>query len=372
MSDKTSLHPQAAASYAGYPPNRVPYTTAGTPYINSQGKYNTGYGILQLADAVAGLNVSGQYALGNTLGFKSSMLGPHDNLNLNNIPRAGYSGNPLMVLPNGQTVPLSVLYGQQQTSADQSAQFSYVPTGMFPNFIGSTNLVPGAMSTYNWSYGVPSQVPGLDSNRRGPWSSNEENGPLTPVVGVTGHQEQYTDHAHSNKAAPTIGQQYIAGPIQPMKCADNKSYEMVNLDELTQRDPPIPRAVPALWTNQDELSLAKCLQNPEGITNIYIRGFMPDTTDDDLERWASRFGEIESCKAIIEQDTGKCKGYIVLLTLSACPTLTLRLIASALFCTTLQLVLRTAFVVSSTSVSKLAMHRLILSHPALVLPTDPR
>lgn len=372
MSDKPSLQPQAAATYAGYPPNRVPYTNACTPYINSQGKYNAGYGISQLADAVAGLNVSGQYALGNTHGFKSSMLGPHDNMNLNNIPRAGYSGNPLMVLPNGHTVPLSVIYGQQQTSADQSAQFPYVPTGMFPNFIGSTNLVPGALSNYHWPYAVPGQVPDLDPNRRGSWSSNEENGPSTPAVGGTGYQEQYPNYAYPNTAASTIGQQYIAGPIQPMKCADNKSYEMVNLDELTQRDPPIPRAVPALWTNQDELSLAKCLQNPEGITNIYIRGFMPDTTDDDLKRWASRFGEIESCKAIIEQDTGKCKGYVVLLTLSACPTLTLRLIASALFCTTLQLVLRTAFVVSSTSASKLAMHRLILSHPAMVLTTDPK
>jgi hypothetical protein len=100
-----------------------------------------------------------------------------------------------------------------------------------------------------------------------------------------------------------------------MKCADNKSYEMVNMDELVARDPPIPRAVPALWTNQEELSLAKCLQNPEGITNVYIRGFMPDTTDEDLGGWASRFGEIESCKAIIEQDTGKCKGYVVLCTI---------------------------------------------------------
>lgn len=311
MPDKPSLRPQAAATYAGYPLSRVPYTNASTPYINSQGKYNAGYGISQLADTVAGLNISGQYGLGNTHGFKPNMPGPHDNINLNNIPRAGYSGNPLMVLPNGQAVPLSVLYGQQQASADQSVQFPYVPAGIFPNFIGSTNLIPGATSNYNWSYGVPGQVPDLDPNRRGSWPSNEEHSPLTPAVGGTGYQEKYPNYAYPNTTASTIGQQYIAGPTQPMKCADNKSYEMVNLDELTQRDPPIPRAVPALWTNQDELSLAKSLQNPEGITNIYIRGFMPDTTDEDLERWASRFGDIESCKAIIEQDTGKCKGFVV-------------------------------------------------------------
>jgi hypothetical protein len=312
MSDKSSLQPQAAAMYAGYPPNRVPYTNASNPYMNGQGKYNAGYGPSQLTDAVAGLNVSGQYPLGTTHGLKSSMSGSHGNIDLNNIPRAGYGGNPLMVLPTGQTVPLSAFYGQQQNStSDQSAQLPYVPTGMFPSFIGGSNLIPNAMPNYNWPYGVPGQLPDLDPNRRGSWSSNEENGPLTPVAGGTSYQEQYPHYTYPQTSASAIGQQYIAGPIQPMKCADNKSYEMVNLDELTQRDPPIPRAVPALWTNQDELSLAKCLQNPEGITNIYIRGFMPDTTDDDLERWASRFGEIESCKAIIEQDTGKCKGYVV-------------------------------------------------------------
>src|SRR4051794_21462626 len=187
MSDKTSLQPQAAVMYAGYPPNRVPFTNAGIPYVNSQAKYKAGYGISELADTVAGLNVTGQYAPGNSHGFKSGMPVPHDKVNLNNIPRAGYSGNPLMILPNGQTIPLSVFYGQQQISADQSAQFPYVPTGMFPNFIGGTNLVPGAMPNYNWSYGVPGPVPDLDPNRRGSWSSNEENGPLTPVVGGTGY-----------------------------------------------------------------------------------------------------------------------------------------------------------------------------------------
>jgi RNA recognition motif. (a.k.a. RRM, RBD, or RNP domain) len=298
--------------HASYPPNHAPYTTASNPYMNSQGKSNAGYGPSQLADAIAGLNVSGQYPLSTTHELKSSMSGHQSNMDLNNIPRAGYSGNPVVILPNGQTVPLSAFYGQQQnSSSDRSTQLPYLPTGMFPSLIGGPNMVPGTMSNYVWPYGVPGRLPDFDPNRRGPWPSNEENSPVTPVVGGKSYQAQYPNYACHNTTAFAVGQRYTAGPIQPMKCADNKSYEMVYLDELTQRDPPIPRAVPALWTNQDELSLAKCLQNPEGVTNVYIRGFMPDTTDDDLERWASRFGEIESCKAIIEQDTGKCKGYVV-------------------------------------------------------------
>jgi RNA recognition motif. (a.k.a. RRM, RBD, or RNP domain) len=358
MSDKASLQPQAAAMYAGYSSSRVPYTSASNPYMNGQGKYNAGYGPSQLADAIAGLNVSGPYPFGAAHGVKTGMSGSQGNLDLNSIPRTGYGNNALMVLPNGQTVPLSALYGQQQNStSDQPTQLQYVPSGMFPSFISGSNLLPGAVSNYNWPYGVPGQLPDLDPNHRGSWSSNEENGPLTPAVGATSYQESYPHYTYPQVSASAINQQYIAGPIQPMKCADNKSYEMVNLDELTQRDPPIPRAVPALWTNQDELSLAKCLQNPEGITNIYIRGFMPDTTDEDLERWASRFGEIESCKAIIEQDTGKCKGYVRPLDGSASSSLTLLILALALSCTTLQLVLRTAFVVSSIWGSRLAMRR---------------
>ena len=294
--------------YAGYPPNRLPYGNAGHPYMNGQGKYNTSYGASQLADAVAGLNVSGQYSTGSMQGLKSSS--GQGSMDFNAVPRAGYGGNPLMILPNGQTLPLSSYYGQQQSSAsDQQAQLQYVPTGMFPSFVGGSNLVPGALTNYNWPYGMAGQMPELDPNRRGSWSSNEDNGPATPVVGAPS-QEYYSNYSYQSPATSAIAQQYIAGPIQPMKTEDNKGYEMVNLDELTQRDPPIPRAVPALWTNQEDMSLAKCLQNPEGITNIYIRGFMPDVTDEDLERWASRFGEIESCKAIIEQDTGKCKGYV--------------------------------------------------------------
>lgn len=314
MSDKTSTQPPAVGLYPGYTTSRVPYANAAYPYLNGQGKYNTSYGISQLADAVSGLNMSGQYPPGTMQGLKAGIAGSaQSSVDLNGVSRAGYAGNPLMVLPNGHTLPLSAFYGQQQTSApDQSAQLQYVPTGMFPNFVGGSNLVPGGLSNYYPPYGVPGQLPDLDPNRRGSWSSNEEGGPVTPVVGGTGQQDYYPNYPYTNPAATNIAQQYIAGPIQPMKCSDNKSYEMVNLDELTQRDPQIPRAVPALWTNQDEMSLAKCLQNPEGITNIYIRGFMPDTTDEDLEHWASRFGEIESCKAIIEQDTGKCKGYVMI------------------------------------------------------------
>ena len=223
-----------------------------------------------------------------------------------NDARQGYN-NPLMVLPSGQTVPLASFYAQQNGTADSANQLSYMPNGMYPNFISNAGLQAAAIPNYSWQYGLAPNAAGVDSTRRASWSSNDENMQASQPMNNVISPEYYAGIPYMPVTAST-SQHYIAGPIQPMKCADNKSYEMVNLDELVSREPPIPRAVPALWTNQEELSLAKCLQNPEGITNVYIRGFMPDTSDEDLEQWSSRFGEIESCKAIIEQDTGKCKG----------------------------------------------------------------
>lgn len=258
---------------------------------------------------LAGMNLSSSNPLANMQNLKATLPSSgHVENEMGGVSRSGYN-SPLMVLPSGQTVPLSNFYGQNQTSAaDTPSQLPYLPTGMFPNFIGNTNLGPGALPGYGWPYGITSNVGGFDPSRRGSWSS-EDNGANNHAVGLQSQPEYYAGFPYLPPTA-AASQHYIAGPIQPMKCQDNKSYEMVNLDELVNRDPPLPRAVPALWTNQEELSLAKCLQNPEGITNVYIRGFMPDTTDEDLEHWASRFGEIESCKAIIEQDTGKCKGYV--------------------------------------------------------------
>lgn len=44
-------------------------------------------------------------------------------------------------------------------------------------------------------------------------------------------------------------------------------------------------------------------------TNLYIRGLSADTTDAKLHQMCERFGKIVSTKAIIDNETTKCKGY---------------------------------------------------------------
>jgi hypothetical protein len=234
--------------------------------------------------------------------LKASLPSQSTSESLNgNDARQSYNDPGLVVYNSGQTIPVNNYYTHSGATAN-NPQMPYMPANVFPAYYSNSGLSAATMPAYGWNYGLTTTPNTMDAARRTSWSS-EENVPLGQ-----GSQDYYNPVPFVPISA-TQGQHYIAGPIQPMKCSDNKSYEMVNLDELVSREPPIPRAVPALWTNQEELSLAKCLQNPEGITNVYIRGFMPDTTDEDLEHWASRFGEIESCKAIIEQDTGNCKGF---------------------------------------------------------------
>ncbi|KIW64028.1 hypothetical protein PV04_08989 [Phialophora macrospora] len=309
MSDKPTSQSASSNAYAGYPQTRMPYAGTGYQQYNGGKSWSHSRCHGSLIDHSKGMNMANSNPLASMQNLKATLpsSGSVDN-DMAAINRQGYN-SPLMVLPSGQTVPLTNYYAQNQSSAgDATSQIPYVPTGMFPNFIGNNSMAPSTLPGYGWPYGVTPNLAGFDPARRSSWSS-EENAANNQAAALQVQSDYYSIPVPYMTTGAPASQHYIAGPIQPMKCQDNKSYEMVNLDELVNRDPPIPRAVPALWTNQEELSLAKCLQNPEGITNVYIRGFMPETTDEDLHRWASRFGEIESCKAIIEQDTGKCKGF---------------------------------------------------------------
>ncbi|KKY27508.1 putative rna binding protein mssp-2 [Phaeomoniella chlamydospora] len=233
--------------------------------------------------------------------------------------RTTFNTNPLFVLNNGQVFPgmgPGTAYGQQATtSVENTTGLGYVPSGVFPNFINSTNIVQAGLPGYTWPYSLSAENPGLVDTRRASWSSSEDLMPPTPLTGPVDYwtaadRSGLLGLPYISPSPPVLTQSYMPGnPYQHMKCSDNNSYELINMDALTSQSPAIPRAVPAMWSNQADLTLAKCLQNPEGITNVYIRGFLPDTTDDDLKGYAARFGEIESHKAIIDMETGKCKGF---------------------------------------------------------------
>lgn len=275
-----------------------------------------------ITHAVGGLNLQNQRYAGKFASFKGNIHASHGaNGDMSGMQRQ-YNGQYLIV-PNGSMfggVPAANQYGQRHVQAtDQHNSVPYLPAGLYPNFVTAPPVVPGSVAGYTWPYALNGEAPELTGHRRDSWSSIEENHPCTPGVDQAGQQECYPAVAPMDRPpmlynygtpSPSMvpAQPYL--PLQMMKGASG--YVLQDLDALTQQDPSIPRAVPAMWTNPSDLTLAKCLENREGITNVYIRGFLPETTDEMLHAYASRFGKIDRCKAIVDLETGLCKGSVLL------------------------------------------------------------
>lgn len=90
----------------------------------------------------------------------------------------------------------------------------------------------------------------------------------------------------------------------------NGEYVFMDFRHITHQAPEIPRAIPAPYSfNDGRGTLDRILDNPHSTTNVYIRGFHPNTTDAMIQQYGSRFGEIETAKSIIDHLTDTCKGY---------------------------------------------------------------
>ncbi|KAJ6133832.1 Nucleotide-binding alpha-beta plait [Penicillium sp. IBT 18751x] len=220
--------------------------------------------------------------------------------------------SPFFLLPNspvfnGLPQMTQFMTGSVPGQTDQVVQYPYFSSN------GYTNLNPIVPGSYpGWPYVMNYDVQDASNTKQSAWTSvdaqrSENIGPMqyypTPLLS-TMDANALPGYAYGG-LFPQIGS--LSLPFQMMKTTNG--YMVQDLEALTQQEPAIPRAVPAMWTNPSELTLAKCLENREGITNVYIRGFLPETTDDMLHSYAVRFGKIERCKAIVDLDSGLCKGF---------------------------------------------------------------
>ncbi|OAX85576.1 hypothetical protein ACJ72_00037 [Emergomyces africanus] len=315
-SETGAAHGQNHAAYAQDHQNRFYQQVPQSNGVNGNMRDPN---VQTIAHAFGGLSLQNQRHSSKFCAFKGNIHNPHvANGDVTGMQRS-YNGQYLIV-PNGSMfggIPAANQYGQPVVQAtDQGNSVPYLPAGLYPNFVTGPSVVPGSAPGYTWPYAMNGEVPDLSGPRRDSWSSVEENHPCTPGVDQAGQQECYPAVAPMDRSpmlynystpSPSMvpTQPYL--PFQMMKGASG--YVLQDLDALTQQDPPIPRAVPAMWTNPSDLTLAKCLENREGITNVYIRGFLPETTDEILHDYASRFGKIDRCKAIVDLETGLCKGF---------------------------------------------------------------
>lgn len=208
--------------------------------------------------------------------------------------RASY-GSPIFWVPsptmfNGLPQLAPFVPGSVAGQTDQMGSFQAMSPGIAPNFNGPYPA---------WPHWVNYQ-----SNDNGQTFTQTENAsPMQYLPSPYPEPASLAAYPYGSMV-PSLGS--LSLPLQMIKTPTG--YVVQDMEAWTQQEPAIPRAVPAMWTNPSELTLAKCLENREGIMNVYIRGFLPETTDEMLHAYAARFGAIERCKAIVDLDTGRCKG----------------------------------------------------------------
>ena len=156
-------------------------------------------------------------------------------------------------------------------------------------------------------------VPELIDHRRNSWSSNEEASPHTPMFSHW-HGPPYLPHrSPSIWSTPSPMSGNMPHFHHFARDPSNGNAVIADFWAWTHQDPVIPAPVPARHSGPDggRGSLDKILDNPDGTTNVYIRGLQPHTTDELLGLYGQRFGEIDTQKAIIDHATGTCKGFVL-------------------------------------------------------------
>lgn len=156
---------------------------------------------------------------------------------------------------------------------------------------------------------APRDLPGLENRRSSYSTSATESTPATPFFG------HGTDRLNGTRVAPLDRSAYTTpSPREAMSHFNPNGPQAKapvdpDLERLLMQDPPIPKAVPAVWTDHVK-PLEQCLESRiSGNRNVYIRGLHPTTDDELLLKYAERFGEVEQSKAIIDTATGACKGF---------------------------------------------------------------
>lgn len=261
------------------------------------------------------------------LGGLVGSFGAFGMANNNNLPQGAA---PIAMAPNNyMPADASIVYpgyGAHQASymsvpqvadtyAANAAGGHYMPQGNIHGYSYVVPFTPGRAASYpdRVDRGGLRDVPGLD-NRRGSYSTTAtESTPGTPFFGGSMSDRHNAPRVisadRSSYTTPSPQQLAVSGMIGPVASKGTRIAE-AELQALNEQDPPIPAAVPAVFTTPEQRkSLDQCLENRiEGNKNVYIRGLHPTTDDELLSSYASRFGEVEQSKAIIDTATGACKG----------------------------------------------------------------
>lgn len=205
-----------------------------------------------------------------------------------------------------------MLAGQQPFTGNGSAHPSamYTPQYMAQGYVQAHDNSP---ISQGWTpTHVGAELPTLITPRRESISSAENDTPGTPLYPPY-HAMTHGGVTILNRSPSGTYTTSTPSPLQMLAhygmMAKVPEVETISprLKMLVTKDPLIPRAIPA--PSSPLKPLDRALENPRGETNVYIRGLMPETSDEMLDTWGRRFGDIKSSKSIIDHSTGLCKGF---------------------------------------------------------------
>ncbi|KAJ9655556.1 hypothetical protein H2201_008781 [Coniosporium apollinis] len=182
----------------------------------------------------------------------------------------------------------------------------------------------------NWTPGLSNaNTPTGHTSCRDSFPSNETDQPATPFSKYDGYRGGLAVYDRSPSMGfshgSTLSSSQLGVPYGiPQVGKTPPSNIPIQLQLLVQQHPAIPKAIPAPSSLLKPLD--RVLRNTTGETNVYIRGLQPETTGEMLHSWGSRFGDIQSSKAIVDLKTNLCKGCVPSATFS------LAMLTSISFC----------------------------------------
>ncbi|KAL6161845.1 hypothetical protein ACJQWK_09050 [Exserohilum turcicum] len=303
----------------------------GQHMLNSQGHGSAQYlprglpmslhgenGMQTLTNNMAALGLHASYGSSATSKSASSALSggssDYGNIPLSNgqglwVPNQHVIGSMYQMIPGAQhqagMTPSPGMYGHAGAYVQQAAY-------QYGQGVVDNSPVPPA-----WAARMSSaEIPSLMTPRRDSISSNENDNPGTPYGsgGIyrygnnTAIMDRSPNALYTSSATPSPSQlthpYQVMAPIQKQQAMPTLPPHLL---ALVHQEPPIPRAIPA--PSSPHKPLDRSLENKTGETNVYIRGLLPETTDEMLHMWGKRFGDIQSSKSIIDLKTNLCKGF---------------------------------------------------------------
>ncbi|KAI9827156.1 MAG: hypothetical protein M1832_005292 [Thelocarpon impressellum] len=171
------------------------------------------------------------------------------------------------------------------------------------------------------SDGVPTELPGFGDRKSSMGSTNEReasSSPDTPYMSAASQVDQqvtivradHSPHVHYDYRTPSPQSGLHQYEQSLMLHSLAMHGHSLSKDSVSSFGPIIPPAITAVYESRvSRKSLEASLYNANRTTNVYIRGFPPETDDAMLLSYAANFGRVLTSKAMIDNQTGACKGF---------------------------------------------------------------